>query len=367
MTEMSDKAQHPIDNVQWVPHEMLRSNDYNPNSVAKPEMQLLQTSILADGYCVEESTPILRADMTWASAGSLVAGEQLMTLEEEPVDGTRHYKTATVTSNAVEQSDLLRVTTKGGTILVTPDHPFLCGRSAYYPPTWVQAQHLLRGDMIVYPRDIAVDQPVDESSAAEVFGLAPVERGTIARLATSTRTYIANGFAVHNTQPIVTIYDEVKNVYVIIDGFHRWFVGHKSESVLERTGGYLPIVVLRKTMAERMAATVRHNRARGKHSVAGMSNLVLEMQKLGKNDAEICFELGMTANELRRLKHTTGIAMLFDDSEYSKSWVSKRQAQIAADYGNKTGKAVSAAVGKVRKREGFKVKKKPESDDTDAR
>ena len=133
------------------------------------------------------------------------------------------------------------------------------------------------------------------------------------------------------TQPVVTIYDEDLDKYVIIDGFHRYFTCKSNKDVRERNKGMLPIVVLNKTMNERMAATVRHNRARGKHSVKGMSNMVFEMLENGWADAEICNQLGMEPEELLRLKHITGFAKLFEGAEYSKAWETKRQIKIRLD------------------------------------
>ena len=127
------------------------------------------------------------------------------------------------------------------------------------------------------------------------------------------------------TQPIVTIWDEETNKYVIVDGFHRYFTCKHNEDIQKATGGKVPIVVIQKDMNERMAATVRHNRARGKHSVGGMSNMVFQMLENGWGDAEICNHLGMGPEELLRLKHITGFSKLFADAEYSKSWTTKRQ------------------------------------------
>ena len=77
-----------------------------------------------------------------------------------------------------------------------------------------------------------------------------------------------------------------------------------------------------------MASTVRHNRARGQHSVTGMSNMVFNMLENGWSDAEICNELGMEPEELLRLKHITGFSKLFEDVEYKRAWETKRQIQI---------------------------------------
>ncbi len=127
------------------------------------------------------------------------------------------------------------------------------------------------------------------------------------------------------TQPVVTIFDEEKKKYVIIDGFHRYFTCKENQDIRDRNKGMLPIVVIDKDINDRMASTVRHNRARGKHSVSGMSNMVFQMLDNGWNDVDICNHLGMSADELLRLKHITGFSKLFEDTEYNKSWVTKNQ------------------------------------------
>lgn len=130
------------------------------------------------------------------------------------------------------------------------------------------------------------------------------------------------------TQPVVTIYDKERDKYVIIDGFHRYFICKNNKNVMERNNGMLPIVVLKKDINDRMASTVRHNRARGQHSVTGMSSMVFNMLENGWTDAEICNELGMEPEELLRLKHITGFSKLFNDIEYKRAWETRRQVQI---------------------------------------
>lgn len=134
------------------------------------------------------------------------------------------------------------------------------------------------------------------------------------------------------TQPIVTIRDEENDRYVIVDGFHRYFTCKMNPDIMERNNGCLPIVVIKKDMNERMAATVRHNRARGSHSVTGMSSMVFKMLENGWEDQEICNHLGMEAEELLKLKHITGFSKLFKDAEYQKSWQTKRQIKLKAEY-----------------------------------
>ena len=130
------------------------------------------------------------------------------------------------------------------------------------------------------------------------------------------------------TQPVVTIYDKKLKKYIIVDGFHRYYTCKNNPDIAERNKGKLPIVVLDKNINERMASTVRHNRARGKHSVNGMSNMVFKMLDNGWQDEEICNHLGMGADELLRLKHITGFSKLFEDVEYNKSWKSKAMIRL---------------------------------------
>lgn len=131
------------------------------------------------------------------------------------------------------------------------------------------------------------------------------------------------------TQPIVTVYNPKTKKYIIVDGFHRYFVAKQHKEVNQMVKGKVPVVVLDKGINDRMASTVRHNRARGKHGVQGMSNLVYKMLENGWTDAEICNELGMEPEELLRLKHITGFAKLFANTEYKKAWMSKRQILLA--------------------------------------
>lgn len=135
------------------------------------------------------------------------------------------------------------------------------------------------------------------------------------------------------TQPVVTIYDKERDKYVIVDGFHRYFTCKTRQDIQDRNNGMLPIVVIQKDINDRMASTVRHNRARGEHSINGMSNMVFNMLQNGWKDHDICNELGMEPEELLRLKHITGFSKLFADKQYSESWKSKEMIQIEKKQG----------------------------------
>ena len=132
------------------------------------------------------------------------------------------------------------------------------------------------------------------------------------------------------TQPIVTVYDKELDKYIIVDGFHRYFIAKTKADISKRINGRIPIVVIDKDITERMASTVRHNRARGEHMVTGMSNLVFQMLDNGMSEAEICQELGMQPEEVLKLKHITGFSKLFENAEYSKAWMTKYQIRQKA-------------------------------------
>ena len=134
------------------------------------------------------------------------------------------------------------------------------------------------------------------------------------------------------TQPIVTFYDPDLKKYIIVDGFHRYTTVSRNPDLLEKTGGCVPVVVIQKSIAERMASTVRHNRARGKHSVAGMGTLVFGMLQQGVSDEGVCNEIGLEADELLRLKHLTGFSKLFENTEYRKAWETRKQIEIRRKY-----------------------------------
>ena len=122
------------------------------------------------------------------------------------------------------------------------------------------------------------------------------------------------------TMPIVCYYLPENDKYEIVDGFHRYTIIKKHKDIFDREEGRLPVVVIDKDISNRMASTIRHNRARGSHSIDLMSNIVAELLEMGKSDKWIAKHLGMDADELLRLKQITGLASLFKDKEFSKSW-----------------------------------------------
>lgn len=124
------------------------------------------------------------------------------------------------------------------------------------------------------------------------------------------------------TQPIVA-WPDGGGSYEVIDGFHRNRVGKEVGAVKKRVMGRLPIAVInaeRTSKEDRIAATIRHNRARGKHQVDAMSDIVLDLHRRNWDDAKIAKELGMEPDEVLRLKQITGLAELFADREFSEAW-----------------------------------------------
>lgn len=136
------------------------------------------------------------------------------------------------------------------------------------------------------------------------------------------------------TQPIVTALDsslgQAQNdseSREVIDGFHRNRVGKESEIIQERVKGYLPVVTIRETqldLNDRMAATVRHNRARGQHQVDSMADMVIALKRRKWSDQKIGRELGMEPDEVLRLAQITGLAEMFADKSFTEAWEAER-------------------------------------------
>ena len=123
------------------------------------------------------------------------------------------------------------------------------------------------------------------------------------------------------TMPIVCYYLPDVDKYEIVDGFHRYTTMLEHKDIYEREEGCLPVSVIDKPISDRMASTIRHNRARGSHDIGLMTNIVAELVEAGMSDAWILKNIGMDADELLRLKQISGLAALFKDKEFSKSLV----------------------------------------------
>ena len=122
------------------------------------------------------------------------------------------------------------------------------------------------------------------------------------------------------TMPVVCYHDRENDTYIIVDGFHRWRIMRDYPDIYERENGMLPVSVIDKPISGRMASTVRHNRARGTHSVDLMSNIIRELHEVGRSDAWISKHLGMDRDEILRLKQITGLAALFRDADFGMAW-----------------------------------------------
>jgi ParB-like chromosome segregation protein Spo0J len=123
------------------------------------------------------------------------------------------------------------------------------------------------------------------------------------------------------TQPIVAWGRD--GSYEVVDGFHRNRVGKECEDVTLRVSGYLPLAVIKSNRADRedrIASTIRHNRARGKHAVSAMSDIVVELKRRNWTDAKIGRELGMDPDEVLRLSQISGLAEMFGDRSFSEAW-----------------------------------------------
>lgn len=136
-----------------------------------------------------------------------------------------------------------------------------------------------------------------------------------------TKSLEADGF----TQPIVVVEKKDRH-YEIVDGFHRHLLSQSKATLKKRFHGYLPITQLEKcddSLPSRMAATVRHNRARGRHQIGAMSDIVRELSQLGWSDEKMGQELGMDADEILRLKQINGLCEMFGNRQFSQAWTVK--------------------------------------------
>lgn len=122
------------------------------------------------------------------------------------------------------------------------------------------------------------------------------------------------------TMPVVCYYIEEEDIYEIVDGYHRYTIMKTHKDIYDRENGCLPVSVIDKPIQDRMASTIRHNRARGTHNIELMSNIISELVESGMSDAWIAKNIGMDLDEILRLKQITGLASLFKDKEFSKSW-----------------------------------------------
>ena len=125
------------------------------------------------------------------------------------------------------------------------------------------------------------------------------------------------------TQPIVSWEKEDSDNYEVVDGFHRSRVGKESKLVRERVNGYVPLTIIKDSQLgrnDRIASTIRHNRARGKHKVDSMSEIVIELKRRNWSDKKVAKELGMDQDEVLRLTQIQGLAEMFKNEEFTQAW-----------------------------------------------
>lgn len=119
------------------------------------------------------------------------------------------------------------------------------------------------------------------------------------------------------TMPCVCYYAQEADDYILVDGFHRFQVLKTSKRIFQRENGLLPVVVIDKEISNRMASTIRHNRARGTHNIELMCNIVAELDRAGMTDEWIMKNIGMDRDEVLRLKQISGLADLFANNNFS--------------------------------------------------
>ena len=377
------RKKQPIDDVRWVSVDDVQPNDYNPNSVAKVEMGLLYTSIKHDGYtqpivtvidnkcdiillCGHKAHIESRDKELWKVISPLkkllhTPQVSLTLMEQLPsytvnfiknakagieyklakptaitagksVSGSQKFgelaKSMTKQDYATSQSGMLRELTTLNSCLhiVCP----IC--------------ELKDKEQKNYWNTYLVEPPTDEGFGLLLSCLSsetsqPQVQGNYQNAYQEALTQL--GQNVENSVLLDQIGTQENTLYVIdqskaiiVDGFHRYFTCKNNPDIFEENDGKVPIVVLDKSINDRMASTVRHNRARGKHSIAGMSNIVFKMLDNGWEDSAICAELGMEPEELIKLKYITGFAKLFEDVEYQKAWTTKNQIKAKMELKN---------------------------------
>lgn len=119
------------------------------------------------------------------------------------------------------------------------------------------------------------------------------------------------------TMPCVCYYNKEEDIYMLVDGYHRYQVLKTSARIYKREKGLLPVVVIDKDLSNRMASTIRHNRARGTHNIELMCHIVAELDRAGMSNEWIMKHIGMDRDELLRLKQISGLADLFADKDFS--------------------------------------------------
>lgn len=359
----------PVGRVQWIHIDRVQANDYNPNAVAGQEMKLLHTSISEDGYTqpvvsvIEPRCDIL-LPCSHKSSVPLNVAEYLMKPLWGTPQGSLTGKAVSVRLASIDEAG-------GGSRSVSPkattEKNSVSGsrtRGAGSGASTVSKDSVSHMSGTLHESEtsstfLAYACPTCESSdrrhkkswsssallipgTAEALGLKvswlSSETTTSSRPKNSPESFDAatmlSGSSDENWDwvPLDTVIALPDSVAVIVDGFHRYTTMRRYADIYDATGGHLPVVVLDKSIADRIASTVRHNRARGKHSVQGMGTLVFNMLREGETDETICNKLGLEAEELARLKHITGYSKLYADIDYSPLVLTKTQVEEKALY-----------------------------------
>ena len=318
----------PVYNVQAIPVEKIQANTYNPNHVAPPEMKLLYDSIKEDGYTM----PIVCYYLPDVDKYEIVDGFHRYTvmLTHKDIYEREGGKLPVVVIEK-DISNRMASTVRHNRARGTHDVDLMANivkelREAGMKDAWIMKLLHHEGDEGKARRGLGEIQELVMKSPVYNVQAIPVEK-------IQANTYNPNHVAPPEmkllydsikedgyTMPIVCYYLPDVDKYEIVDGFHRYTVMLTHKDIYEREGGKLPVVVIEKDISNRMASTVRHNRARGTHDVDLMANIVKELREAGMKDAWIMKHLGMDADELLRLKQITGLAALFKDREFSASW-----------------------------------------------
>lgn len=381
----------PIDYVRWVNVDDVIANDYNPNAVAIKEMQLLHKSIKSDGITqpvvvVETHRYIVRfGDILLSLSDDNIRDNKIWNFLEDlqkrllptqqpllmPMEASTSIQNVIDTqseffnrkkmgeqsfwSGSESSGDLVQYTLTTEAIATKEIQKCIAGLLPRWKSatTWQVLSLNIKGSKDIKANSlqntIILFLPLEGS----------MENGMMLRINFFEKTgipapienYLKHLKEVSAQLDIEERYSDLSvqnnSKFVIVDGFHRTTIMKNYKDIQETTGRRLPVVVLDKDINERMAATVRHNRARGTHSVVSMSDMVFSMLEKGMDDAAIANELGMEAEEVVRLKHITGFSKLFKDKEYSKAWETKHQILLRKKYETEnTDKADTTAENK---------------------
>lgn len=368
-----------VANVKFIPIEQVQANDYNPNAVARNEMRLLYLSIFHDTYtmpvvCIENGSCNLRLGKDIISVWTQDDGDanlQVLRAINNLQNGLLLTRQASLTrmevstltekqidmqSKSINRNLIWEKSLQNGSLVCGELEEFVFKDEAEVikaiaqstvgiASKWESVNGYLRIALNIY-----LPKEVKHKRLSTIFALKTGDSTKESGLILSVNIFHETGrirptknwqnildvlLTAFEQKELKTTELEKNSKYVIVDGFHRYTTMRTNKDIYELNNGYLPCVVLDKDINERMASTVRHNRARGKHSVAGMSTIVFDMLQNGKSDQEICKELGLEAEELARLKHITGFSKLFEDVEYGKSWETDKQLKYKKEWKEK--------------------------------